>query len=207
MTSLWCWNNFLTLFKVILLPQRCHENLEKILNIVDMYRKSIFYIHWEYGGWKTRIPSWGRRVLPNFNRVRKPSVVCVCVHIWQLESFIISGKMTGQCIQQHIHNLACILHIFMQHSIGGRGRYLNLFIVEGELETLWEESLTISTCHDCLANIVILMDIVIRAYRVPRPQFHFNVIYVYIMSFLCIHYEFLFKYCVRVYIYIYITKH
>ena len=109
--------------------------------------------------------------------------VCVCVHTWQLESFI-SGKMAGQCIQQHIHNLACIVNIFIQHLIGGRGRYLNLLsLVEGELETLWEESLTIPTCHDCLANIVILMDIVIRAYRVPRPQFHFNIIYVYIMSF------------------------
>jgi len=92
--------------------------------------------------------------------------------------------MTGQCIRQHIHNLACILNIFIEHLIGGRGRYLNLLSLgEGGLETLWEESLTIPTCHDCLANIVILMDIVIRAYRVPRPQFRFNVIYVYIMSF------------------------
>jgi len=78
--------------------------------------------------------------------------------------------MTGQCIRQHIHNPACILNIFIEHLIGGRGRYLNLLsLVEGEMETLGEESLTIPTCLDCLANIVTLMDLVICAYRVPPP--------------------------------------
>jgi len=78
--------------------------------------------------------------------------------------------MADQCIRQHIHNLACIINIFIEHLIGGRGRYLNLLhLVEGELETLWEESLTIPTCLDCLGNIVILMDLVIRAYGVPPP--------------------------------------
>jgi len=84
--------------------------------------------------------------------------------------------ITGQCIDEHIHHLACILNIFIEHLIGGRGRYINvLLLVEGELETLWEESLTIPTCFNCLANIVTLMDLVIRAYRVPRPRFHCNI--------------------------------
>jgi len=83
--------------------------------------------------------------------------------------------MAGQCIQQHIHNLASILNIFIEHLISGRGRYLTLlYLVEGELETLWEESLTIPTFLNCLASIVTLMDLVIRAYRVPRPRFHYN---------------------------------
>ena len=78
--------------------------------------------------------------------------------------------MADQCIRHHIHNLASILNIFIEHLIGGRGRHLNLLhLVEGELETLWEESLTIPTCLDCLGNIVILMDLVIRAYEVPPP--------------------------------------
>ena len=78
--------------------------------------------------------------------------------------------MADQCIWHQIHNLASILNIFIQHLISGRGRYLTLLhLVEGELETLWEKSLTIPTCVDCLGNIVILMDIVIRAYRVPPP--------------------------------------
>ena len=30
-------HNFLTLYKVILLPRRCHENFKKFLNIIDLY--------------------------------------------------------------------------------------------------------------------------------------------------------------------------
>jgi len=78
--------------------------------------------------------------------------------------------MADQCIRHQIHNLAGILSIFIEHLISGRGTYLNLLhLVEGELETLWEESLTIPTCLDCLGNIVILMDLIIRAYEVPPP--------------------------------------
>jgi len=88
--------------------------------------------------------------------------------------------MAGQCICRHIRNLASIVNIFIEHLISGRGRYLHLLsLVEGELETLWEESLTIPTCLNCLGNIITLMDIVIRAYRVPRPQFHFKCICIY----------------------------
>jgi len=80
-------------------------------------------------------------------------------------------RIAGQCVEDHIHHLACILHIFIEHLIGGRGRYMNLLLfVETELETLWEESLTIPTCLNCLANIVTLMDLVIQAYRVPPPM-------------------------------------
>jgi len=121
--------------------------------------------------------------------------------------------MADQCIWHQIHNLASILNIFIQHLISGRGRYLTLLhLVEGELETLWEKSLTIPTCVDCLGYIVILMDIVIRAYRVPRPQLHFNmyiICIVYIMllgrigspahncTLICMYYvfSFFFKYC------------
>ena len=131
------------------------------------YRKCTFQIHWEYDEWKTRIPDWGWRVFPIFNKVRKPSALCVCTYM--TESFI-SGKMAGHCIHQHIQHLASILNIFIEHLISGRGRYLTLLhLVEGELETLREESLTIPTCLNCLASIVTLMDLVIRAYRVPPP--------------------------------------
>jgi len=133
------------------------------------YRKCTFQIHWEYVGWKTRIPDWGWRVFPIFNRVRKLSALCVCVHTWQLKSFI-SGKMAGPCIHQHIHHLASIRNIFIEHVISRRGRYLTLLhLVEGELETLWEESRTIPTCLNCLVCIVTLRDLVVRAYRVPPP--------------------------------------
>jgi len=78
--------------------------------------------------------------------------------------------MADQCIRHHIHNLASIVNIFIETLISGRGRYLHLLsLVEGELETLWEESLTIPTCLKCLGNIIILMDLVIRAYEVPPP--------------------------------------
>jgi len=78
--------------------------------------------------------------------------------------------MADHCIQQHIQNLARILNFFIEQVIGGGRRYLNLLrLVEGELETLWEESLTIPTCLDCLGEIVTLMDLAIRAYMVPPP--------------------------------------
>ena len=78
--------------------------------------------------------------------------------------------MAGPCIRQHIHHLASILNIFIEHVISGRGRYLTLLhLAKGELETLWEESRTIPTCLNCLASIVTLRDLVVRAYRVPQP--------------------------------------
>ena len=99
---------------------------------------------------------------------------CVCVHTWQLESFI-SGKMASPCIHQHIHRLASILNIFIEHVISGRGRYLTLLhLAKGKLETLWEESRTIPTCLNCLASIVTLRDLVLTACRDPRPRFHYN---------------------------------
>jgi hypothetical protein len=105
---------------------------------------------------------------------------CMCLYITPRIFYLFKANMADQCIRHHIHNLASILNIFIQHLISGRGRYLTLLhLAEGELETLWEESLTIPTCLDCLDNIVILMDIVIRAYRVPRPQLHFNMFCVY----------------------------
>ena len=36
-------HNFLTLYKVILLPRRCHENLKRILNFIDEYHVENVY--------------------------------------------------------------------------------------------------------------------------------------------------------------------
>jgi len=78
--------------------------------------------------------------------------------------------MAGQCICRHMRNLASIVNIFIETLINGRGRYLHLLsLVEAELETLWEESLTIPTCLYGLRNLITLMDIVLEAYRIPPP--------------------------------------
>jgi len=39
-------HTFLTEFKVILLPQRCHENLKKVLDIIDKYHLEYSYLQY-----------------------------------------------------------------------------------------------------------------------------------------------------------------
>ena len=134
-------------------------------------RSCKFLILWAHVSWQTSNPGWRRRFYSIFNWLRKPSALYVCLTL-HLESFIslFQTNMAGQCICRHIRNLASIVNIFIETLISGRGRYLHLLsLVEGELETLWEESLTIPTCLNGLRNIITLMNIVIKAYRIPPP--------------------------------------
>ena len=80
-------------------------------------------------------------------------------------------SITVQCVSASVDQLANILNSFLERLISGRGKRLTLLkIVESELEKLWTDSLTFPTCHSCLINIILLMELVLKVYKVARPR-------------------------------------
>jgi len=80
-------------------------------------------------------------------------------------------NITVQCVSARVDQLANILNSFVELLISGRGKGLTLLkIVDSELEKLWTDSLTFRTCHCSLINIILLMELVLKVYKVARPQ-------------------------------------
>jgi len=76
-----------------------------------------------------------------------------------------------RCISDHVDYLGSVLNLYIELLIGGRGRRIALLeMVGSELEKLWEDSLTIPTCQSCLINIITMMELVLRVYKVPATD-------------------------------------
>ena len=124
---------------------------------------------------------------------RNPSAIRVCVKhnctyiivrffLFQIIVCTRLQSITVQCVPARVDHLANTLNSFVELLISGRGRRLALLrIVESELEKLWTDSLKFPTCHRCLINIILMMGLVLKVYRVPRPRSLCNLrFYIYI---------------------------
>ena len=96
--------------------------------------------------------------------------IIVRVFLFQIIMCTRLQSITVQCVSARVDQLANILNSFVELLISGRGKRLTLLkIVESELEKLWTDSLTFPTCHSCLINIILLMELVLKVYKVARP--------------------------------------
>ena len=93
-----------------------------------------------------------------------------------------------RCISERMYYLGSALNLYIELLIGGRGRRMSLLqMFDSELEQLWQDSLTHTTCQSCLINIT-MMELVLKAYMVPLQRFKSSIFaavvvpYIYILS-------------------------
>ena len=94
--------------------------------------------------------------------------IIISFFLFQIIMFTRLQSITVQCVSARVDQLANILNSFVECS--GRGNSLKLLkIVESDLEKLWTGSLTFPTCNRCLINIILLMESVLKVYKVALP--------------------------------------
>jgi len=96
--------------------------------------------------------------------------IIVRVSLFQIIMCTRLQSITVQCVSARVDQLANIFNSFVELFISGRGKRLTLLkMVDSELEKLWTDSLTFPTCHSCIINIILLMELVLKVYKVARP--------------------------------------